>query len=488
MKKIIYNIIILLGVLSCSDLEVIPDGVNTADNLFETEEDAEAAVNAVYSSLQTADIYNQFMEAIQSQGTDDAEWGYGRNTSNTNKLQMDKFQFDASSDLILRFWKEHYVNINRANIVIKRIAEMDINEDLKNRFLGEAHFVRALMYFNLVRLYGAVPVVTEPTESLEGLNVARSSTDIVYELIEEDLKFAELNLPVQYGTENYGRATKGAALGLLAKVYLTNKQYIDAKNTAEDVMDLGVYSLWASYVDVFDIANENIKESIFEIQFTSTGDAINSVSSSFQGFFKPSAQVMPPGPGEFAGYGDNPVTENHFQIYNEGDERRDVNVLYVPSAPSSIQFPYYVNKYQDPEAVSVQDGGNNYYILRYADILLMYAEAINAEEGPTVEAYSAFNKVRRRAFGFPVNVESLADLTEGLTKEQFQDSLELERRKEFAFEGQRRFDLLRWGKLKEAVEAQDPSITVQEKHNLFPIPEQEIIVNDLLAGDQNPGY
>lgn len=486
MKKIIFNIIIILTVLSCSDLEMIPDGVNTTDNLFETEADAEAAVNAVYSSLETADTYNQFMEAIQSQGTDDAEWGFGRNTSNTNKLQMDKFEFDASSDLILRFWKVHYRNINRANIVIKRVGAMDINQELKNRFLGEAYFIRALMYFNLVRLYGGVPIVTEPTESLEGLNVARSSTELVYDLIIEDLTFSRTNLPLQYSAENYGRPTKGAATGLLSKVYLTISQFNEAKDFAEEVINLGIYSLWLNYIDVFDIANENIKESIFEIQFTSTGDAINSVSSSFQGFFKPPAQVLPPPPGEFSGYGDNPVTKNHFDVYSDGDERKDVNVLFVSGAPSSIQYPYYVNKYQDPDAVSVQDGGNNYYILRYADILLMYAEAVNELNGPTNEAYDAFNKIRRRAFGFPINSTSTADLTIGLTKEQFQDSLELERRKEFAFEGQRRFDLLRWDKLKEAVEAQDPSITVQDRYRLFPIPEQEIIVNDLL--DQNPGY
>lgn len=487
MKKIIlFSFIILLILPSCSDLEVIPDGVNTADNLFQTERDALAAVNAIYAELQTADTYNQFMETIQSQGTDDAEWGYGRNTQNSNKLQIDKFDFDASSNLILRLWKNHYVNINRSNIVIKNISEMNLNESVKSEFLGQAHFIRGLMYFNLVRLYGAVPFISEPTESLKGLNVERTSVDTLYKLIEEDLSFAELNLPIQWGVENYGRATKGAAIGLLAKMYITTKQYMKAKKAAKRVIDLGIYSLWPTYIEVFDIANENIKESIFEVQFKSTDGAFLSVGSSYAGFFKPPAQVLPPAPGSFSGYGDNPVTENHYQIYDEGDMRREVNVLYVPSAPSSIQFPYYVNKYQDPKAVNVNDGGNNYYILRYADILLMYAEVINALDGPTIEAYTAFNKVRRRAFSLPINAESDIDLPTGLTKDQFQDSLELERRKEFAFEGQRRFDLLRWGKLKETVESQDPNIQVQDRHKLFPIPEQEILVNKLLT--QNPGY
>ena len=163
-----------------------------------------------------------------------------------------------------------------------------------------------------------------------------------------------------------------------------------------------------------------------------------------------------------------------------------MNVLYEPGAPSSVQFPYYVNKYQDPQATNVSDGGNNYYILRYADVLLMYAEAENELNGPTALAYDAFNQIRRRGFGYPLEVPSPADLTAGLSKEQFLDSLMVERRREFAFEGQRRFDLLRWGKLKEAVTAQDPSILVLDKHLLFPIPEQERLVNDLL--DQNDDY
>ncbi len=486
MKKLFYTILTAITLGACSDLDVKPDGINTAENLFETEQDAEAAVNAMYASMQTHDVYNQFMEVVQSQGTDDAEWGYGRNTSNINKLQMDKFQFDASSDLIYRFWENHYKNINRTNIVLDRVADMTIDEEVKGRFLGEAHFLRAMMYFNMVRLFGEVPLVTAPTTTLEGLQVKRASVDSVYQLIISDLQAGESSLPTQYSPNDYGRPTKGAATALLAKVYLTNREYDKAKESAQDVMVMGQYALWSSYEQVFDIANENTGESIFEIQFVSTGGTDGSVSSSYQGFFKPPASVKSPEEGEFSGYGDNPVTENHYQIYSSGDQRRDVNVLYVPGAPASVQFPYYVNKYQDPQATNVGDGGNNYYILRYADVLMMYAEAENELNGPTVLAYDAFNQVRRRGFGYPIEVASPVDLTAGLSKEQFMDSLMVERRREFAFEGQRRFDLLRWGRLQEAVSAQDPSILVLDKHILFPIPEQEILVNDLL--DQNDDY
>ncbi|RAV28623.1 RagB/SusD family nutrient uptake outer membrane protein [Sinomicrobium soli] len=485
MKKILFTVLVIV-LYGCSKLDIEPDGVNTSDNLFKSAKDAQATVNAIYAALQTHDVYNQFMEVVQSQGTDDAEWGYGRNTSNGDKLQMDKFQFDASSGLVYRFWENHYKNINRANIVIKNIPGMELDEEVKNRFLGEARFLRALMYFNMVRLFGKVPLLTSPTEVLENLDVARSEVEEVYDQIEADLQFGKEHLPSQYSPSDYGRPTRGAAMSLLAKVYLTRKDYQKAAAEARSVMDLKIYSLWPEYEEVFDIANENTGESIFEIQFTNTQGTSSTVSSSYQGFFKPPSSVLPPGPEGFAGYGDNPVTENHYLSYAPGDKRREVNVLYIPTAPSSIQYPYYVNKYHDPNAITVEDGGNNYYILRYADILLMYAEAENELSAGSPQAYEAFNQVRRRAFGYPVQAPSPADLTTGLSQEQFRDSIMLERRHEFAFEGQRRFDLLRWGKLLEAMNAQDPTIDIQDRYVLFPIPTDELLLNDLL--DQNEGY
>lgn len=485
--RYIYKFFFLLIFLSgCADLELTPDGSNTSENLFQTERDAEAAVNAMYASMQTHDVYNQFMEVIQSQGTDDAEWGFGRNTGNVNKLQMDKFEFDASSQLIYRFWENHYKNINRTNIVIEKVGGMDINPDKKEQYVGEAYFLRGLMYFNLVRLFGDVPLKITSTEILENLEIARSPAAEVYEQIASDLLKAKEMLPLTYSAEDLGRPTKGAAMSLLTKMYLTSKQYQKAVEEAEAVIGLGIYELWPTYAAVFDIANENKGESIFEIQYKSTGGVSASVSSSYAGFFRPSAAVLPPKEGEFAGYGDNPVTENHYLAYSSDDPRRSVNVLHVPGAPASIQYPYYVNKYQDPMATTVDDGGNNYYILRYADVLLMYAEALNELGAGNPLAYEAFNKVRRRAYGLPVNAPSPKDLPAGLSQEQFLDSLMNERRLEFAFEGQRRFDLMRWGKLKEAMAEQDPTIMVRDRYLLFPIPEDERIVNSLLT--QNPGY
>ena len=196
----------------------------------------------------------------------------------------------------------------------------------------------------------------------------------------------------------------------------------------------------------------------------------------------------------WSGYGDNPVTKNHYDAYKPGDLRRDVNVrLYTreeyPNMASSILYPYYCNKYLDfSKEATVENSGNNYPILRYSDIYLMRAEALHALTPGSSEAYECVNKVRRRAFGKPIDIPSDIDLKTGLSPEEFLDSVLYERRLEFAFEGQRRFDLLRTHKLKEAMEAQNPSIAaaIEEKHYLLPVPQLERESNSLL--DQNPEW
>lgn len=471
---------------SCAKIEQVPDGINTSENIFLEQKDAEAAVNALYTSLTSHDLYNQFSETMQSQGTDDAEWGKGRNTGNAGKLAIDKFTFNAATDVIYRHWQIQYRVINRTNIIIANVPPMNINETKKKQYIGEAHFLRGLMYFNLVRLFGEVPLTNKPTTSLDNLDLAKSSIDDIYTQIIADFKAASAELPATYTGADLGRATKGAAMTLLTKVYLTKKMYAEAAVEAKKVIDMGTYSLWPTYAEVFTIANKNRKESIFEVQYSNTATSGTGFGSSYAGFFRPSALVIKPPTGVLAGNGDNPVTLNHYQAYSPGDLRRDVNVLYVPTAPASVVAPYYVNKYQDPKALTLEDGGNNYFIERYADVLLMYAEALNETSTSSSEAYEAFNKVRRRAFSLPINSPSTRDLTKGLSTAQFRDSVLLERRLEFAFEGQRRFDLLRTGKLKAAVNAQDPTILIEDKHLLLPLPQDELIVNKALV--QNPGY
>ena len=487
MKKIAFIILSSVMMNSCTDMNLIPESNLSPENFFKSEEDATAAVYGTYSVFTDNDIYNQFWEVLQSQGTDDCEWSGGRTTTNLDKNALDKFEYDGNTNLVYSVWIKHHVAVNRSNFAIENISNMgseQIRDDVRKRLIGEAKFLRALAYFNLVRIYGGVPLVLKQTTSLDGLEVPRNTVDECYEQIISDLQEAKSVLPaIGQLPEGYlGRATKGSASAMLAKVYLTREDYQNVVKETSEVMQMG-YKLWKNYADNFDVEKENGQESIFEIQYKRNTPGVS--GSNYNGYYRPPFVNI----NGWVGYGDDPVTRNHYECYEEGDLRRDVNVrLYTkeeyPNMSSNYEFPCYVNKFQDPSPLAVrsQGGENNYPILRYSDVYLMRAEALNAINTSDAEAYECLNVIRRRAFGLNMNEASAIDIKLGLSKEDFLDIILLERRKEFAFEGQRRFDLVRTHKLKEAMMAQNPTIgaVVEEKHYLLPIPVTEFDANKLL--------
>lgn len=493
MKRIACIVLSSFIMSSCTDMDLIPESNLSPENFFKSEEDANASLYGTYSVFTGNDIYNQFWEVLQSQGTDDSEWGGGRTTNNLDKNALDKFEFDGNTNLVYSVWIQHYVAINRSNFAIENITKMSgdqISDEVKSRLVGEAKFLRALAYFNLVRVYGGVPLVLKQTTQLDGLEVPRNTVDECYEQIISDLQEAKATLPsIGQLPEGYlGRATKGSATALLAKVYLTREDYQNVVKETAEVMQMG-YKLWDNYADNFDLEKENGQESIFEIQYKRNTPGV--AGSNYSGFYRPPFVNI----NGWVGYGDNPVTRNHYECYEEGDLRRDVNVrLYTieeyPNMSTNYEFPCYVNKFQDlsPLAIRSQGSENNYPLLRYSDVYLMRAEALNALNPSDAEAYNCLNIVRRRAFGLNMNETSAIDIKAGLSKEEFLDVILLERRREFAFEGQRRFDLLRTHKLKEAMMAQNPVIgaVVEEKHYLLPIPVTEMDANKLLV--QNTGW
>jgi starch-binding outer membrane protein, SusD/RagB family len=467
-------IIILLAAMlpACNILDQQPESAFTETNFYKTAGDATSAVNAIYDPLPGNNMYSQIMLAYQDQGTDDCEWGGGRNTANQAKNDVDKYTFTTATVYFYTTWSTCYQAINRANAVIARVPRINMDQTLQTRLVAEARFLRGFYYFTLVQLFGKVPLHLTETTSLTNLGLPRSPVEEVYARIIDDFTEAERVLPQKYTGTDVGRATQGAAKGMLAKVYLTRGEWQKAVDKCEELMVLesqGVYGLWPNYSDVFLIANKNGKESLFEAQALSGGYG---EGTALEGYLRP--------PFDRNGFGDDPVTENHYKAYTSRDKRRDVNVrLYTtagtPAAPASIAFPCYVAKYKDPTSTANGDGANNFIILRYADVLLMYAEAqYQLSEGST-EAYDAINRIRDRA--------GLDDLTPGLTQTQFRDSILLERRLELAFEGHRRYDLVRTGKLIEAMKAQNPSILVEPKHYLYPVPQTERDANTLL--DQN---
>jgi hypothetical protein len=491
MKKIVLFLTILLSLSlnSCVKLDLVPYSALTPETFFKNEADAKSAVLAAYSSLSNTTVFNQFAETVQSQGTDDAEWGFGRNTNNTNKNDFDRSRYTPESNLIYTVWVGHYAAINICNYAIDNITAMSadkISEKKRAQLIGEAKFLRAYFYFIMVRYFGGVPLVIQQTISLENLKVPRNSEEEVYAQIVSDLVDASANLPTksEYAAADAGRATKGAALSLLAKVYLTKEEWQKVVDVTSQVMTLG-YSLSDKYADNFDLTKENGKESVFEIQYLA-GSA--NPGSIYNGYFRPPFVRI----NGWVGYGDNPVTKNLWDAYKEGDLRRNVNIrLYTkaefPSMSATIIYPYYCNKYLDFSAIAtINSSGNNQPVIRYSDVLLMRAEALGRLNPSNPEAYEFLNKVRRRAYGFPIDNPASSDIQAGLSAKDFLDTIIKERRLEFAFEGHRWFDLVRTKKLKEAMMSQNPEIgaNVEEKHYRFPIPQLEMDANKML--EQNP--
>jgi hypothetical protein len=477
MKKTIFQILLAVCLfVSCDVLDVEQESAFNPGNFYKNADDARAAVSSVYDLMNTNNMYNQVMWIIQDQSTDDAEWGGGRSTANQAKNDLDKYTFTPATSTFYSLWTTCYQGINRANAAIGRIGTIGMDAAFQERLVAEARFMRAFYYFTLVRLFDGVPLVLTETNSLEGLQIARATADEVYAQIIADFTDAEAVLPLSYTGADVGRATRGAAKAFLAKVYLTRQEWAKASVKAKEVMDLGIYDLWTNFEEAFLIANENGKESVFEIQALGGGFTEGSF---MQGYMRPPFDRV----NGVAGFGDDPVTKDLYDAYSSIDKRRNITLkLYspttTPAAPSNIAFPCYVGKYKDPAATANGEGSNNFQIIRYPDVLLMYAEALNEQSPDNADAYAAVNQIRQRA--------GLEDLTPNLTQDQFRDSVLLERRLELAFEGHRRYDLVRTGKLVAAMSAQNPTISIQPHHVILPIPQTERDVNPLLT--QNPGY
>lgn len=476
MKKIIPFFFVLFWASSCDVLDQVPQSSFTPDNFYKNTDDAKAAVNAVYDAMNSADMYNQVMWIIQDQATDDSEWGGGRSTANQAKNDLDKYTFTPATSTFQSVWSTGFRAINRANAVLERVPGISMDAALQARLLAEAKFMRGFYYFTLVRLFGGVPLMLTETTSLNNLQASRASADEIYAQVIKDFSEAEAALPATYTGADKGRATKGAATAFLAKVYLTRQDWAKASQKAKEVIDSGVYDLWTNYSEVFLIGNKNGKEAVFEVQALGGGFG---EGSWMQGYMRPNFDRV----NNIAGFGDDPVTKNLYDTYTAADKRRDINIkLYsatsTPAAPASVDFPGYVYKYLDPSATANGEGSNNFPIIRYADVLLMYAEALNEQGAGNAEAFKAVNRIRLRA--------GLAELPASLSQAEFRDAVLLERRLELAFEGHRWYDLVRTKKLVGAIKAQNPTIIVAEKNYLFPVPQTERDVNTNLT--QNPGF
>ena len=483
--KLKYNLIAiaLLGFSfsSCSDfLEQNPQTDLSENDFYKTADDILSAVNGAYSSLQEGDIYGNWyvFGEIPSDNTRNQLSG-----SVTTQNEFDQFYIDTQNSMIANFWKAAYKVINRTNTILGRIDGIEINTELANRYKLECKFIRALMYFNLVRVYGDVPLVLKEISISESYDILREPKENVYNQIIADLKEAQ-DLPVSYSTAEDGRATQGAAKALLANVYMTLHKYAEAETILAEIINSGRYSLLENtpgslnidgYKNVFSPVNHNSKEGIFEIQFLKGGYG---EGSNYANNFAPEnsgTNVVAVG-----GTGGNNIPEmDIYNAYEEGDLRRDFSMslgYYDNRKNNEWVESRYVCKFMDVPYQN-NDASNNYPVIRYADVILMYAEALN-QNGKTAEACKYLNMTRRRGFGYQTTETSPVDL-QTTDKAQFALMVEQELRVELAFENHRWFDLIRTGRAVEVMRSK--GFSLNETNLICPIPQKQIDVNPKLT-------
>lgn len=480
-RILIYSLLVTCALVGCSKdyLNLTPISSAVSANFYKTADDIKIAVNGAYGSLQAGGVFSNIY--IFGDITSDNSYPVASGTV-TDQDEFDRFYIRTTNPYISGCWNDSYKAISRFNTILDRVSAVQMDESLKNRYIGEVKFLRGLVYFHLVRIFGDVPLVLkEITNPDEGYQYGRNSKAEVYAQIEKDLQEAEAVLPVSYSSADIGRATQGAAKALLGKVYLTEKKYSEAAAKLKEVIDLNVYDILSSYGDVFKVSNKNNKESVFDVQFKSGGSGEgNSWPNSFAPQNSGNAVI------QFGGDGNNNPTDDMLAAYEAGDLRKNITVAtsYV-NASGAIVPGNFVKKYYDVPA-SKNDNGNNIPVIRYADVLLMYAECLN-EKGyePDGIAFSYLNKIRNRA--------GLAARTSAEINDQqaFRLALEQERRVEFAFEGQRWFDLVRTGRAIPVMNAKKSIMgltkELTENNLVFPVPQSQIDINKSKI-TQNSGY
>ncbi len=485
------SIAVLLLIQGCkkSFLDVPPQGQAPSTAFFKTPTDATEAINAIYANLRENHETAFAPVAVESMGSDEAEKG-STPTDAAYYNDFDNFTQNSGEGQISDFWNGQYVSINLCNQAVDSIPFINMDATLRTRYVAEAKFVRAYNYFRLVRAFGGVPLRLHYPKGATDFNIPRSTAAQIYAQIEQDLTDAASILPQTYGAADVGRATKGAALALHAKVAmyqtLLNKQrWSDVLSFTNAVMSSGVYSLFPDFEKSFRIENENNSEEIFEIQCPSIPNnnaADNSQYSQLQG-----VRGIANGAG---GFGINVPTAALVAAFEPGDPRLNATVIFAGSTtaegdviPATVPNPRYSYKPYVPFNVpwfSNQGEGQDVRVIRYAEVLLMNAEAAN-ETGNSALALASLEMVRARArAGNSAVLPKVTTTDQG----QLRTAIWHERQVELAMEFDRFYDVIRQGR--------GPAIFgvkgfVAGKSELQPIPQNEI---DLSSGvlKQNPGY
>lgn len=492
--------IILLGAMSltltsCEDfLDRNPyDKVDPQETV--TDEVAVAMTNACYLTLQSSNMYNQRIWTLDIVAGNSVV-GAGGGDDGLETVQASNFTTMSDNGMALYMWRSPWVGIGHCNDAIKAIEDNgDLSQEIHDRSLGEALFLRAHYYYVLARLYGGLPLRDKPFNPGDKSAIARASLEDTYKFIISDVTRAIELLPAktEYDAMNVGRASKDAALYMLADIYLTlapsnPSLYSDVVNICNEITSLGYNLNACSYADNFNALIDNGPESIFEVGYSGSTEydfwGNTPQASWLSTFMGPRNSNLVAG-----GYGWNLPTEEFMSQYEEGDLRKDVTVFYDGCPPfdgteyrsSWSNTGYNVRKFLVPKSISPDYNTSpaNFVIYRYAGVLLMQAEALN-ELGQTSQAAAPLNIVRARA--------GLPGVPTTISKDEMRDKIIHERRMELAFEGHRWFDMIRIQNGDYALRFLHSIGKTNATHErlLFPIPQTEMDSNPLMT--QNPGY
>lgn len=488
MKIKLYIITIGLFFSGCSDfLEIDPPYTQDAENFFERQEDYERALVGAYDLLQGS-FLNIWIGEIAS---DNAIAG-GESVTDTEGLhEIENMSHDAVNNELRSIWRWNYAGLTRANYILEFKDKIDFEG--KDQIIAECQFLRAYYYFQLVKFFGDVPLITDKRLGAEeAKEIERTSKSEVYRQIESDLKAAAAVLPEVQVIK--GKVTKGAARSLLGKVQLYQNKFDQAASTLDSVIQSSMYSLINDYSQLFSVANEGHSETVFDIEYSGLEGGSYGCFICLEGNAAPGFQGIRQYNGPVYGDGNsyNLPTQDLYDFFDANDPRKDATVLNLDefiskqANPDQIEYAkgagghtgFYNNKYIKKQGeIGLPDDDLtspvNYKVIRYADVLLMAAEAHNRKSSPNdAKALEYLNLVRTRV-GMPSISSNGSNLTEDIWNE---------RRSELSGEGLRFFDLVRTGKASTEIDNFVPG-----KHELFPIPQVEI---DLAGGNwsQNPNY
>ena len=485
---LLLSLLLLAGTYSCKKDRLKEEAFDfiTPDSFYKTEADANAGVSAIYNTLVNG--WNLYGRNLWMMAEYPAESSDANGSGDAFRKSFDTFSWDASGTGLELCWTGLYQGIFRANNFLAQVDSIkQINADVKIRLKAESKFLRAYYYFCLVRFWDHVPYLDEKNYKTE-LNPTNVGTDDeVWNLMISDLQFAETNLPASYDAKNIGRATKGAAKGILAKVYLTlagfpwNKpeNWALAAAKAKEVIDNAStykYALETDFSRVFALDNEHGTEYMFSAEFASGMNLGNNLPA-MTGIRNAHQTNL------LGGWSSWVSTKQFFSSYDTTDKRRaktfvlsyvDVVNKAVFKYPGNIGLPHF-NKYIDPNEKAAfldnpGDFGINMYILRYADLLLVHSEAENEANGPSALAVSGINQVRARAGLTAIDFTTV-------NQAQLRAAIVQERAWELAAEAQVYFDYKRQHVLESRLALIGADKLVQPKHYSFPIPQQEVDIS-----------